>query len=346
MLNSLWFRTNFSSTSVVSPFHGGSLQLKLFSSAARPIWSFAEADSFSANYLMKIWGLSREKAFSAAKHLNIESTEKPDSVIAFLKNHGFTTEQIGSMVRSGQGFLEKHIVPSYNYINSLFKSNGVNFVSMKKLAMILYCDLQRHLLPNVEVLREAGVLDKKIIFLVVHQPRVFMVDEKRFRKTVEEVEKMGFSPSMLRFVLALEVRCLMSKSMWEKKVAIYNKWGWSDGEIILAFEKLPQCMLVSVDKLLAVMDFFVNNMGFDHSLVSKRPQLIKFSLEKRIRPRCSVYKILVENGLIKKRSNLTPVVESTEKDFLKKFVMCYEKEVPGLLQLYQERVGNVKVYDK
>ncbi|KAL0428682.1 UNVERIFIED_CONTAM: hypothetical protein Sradi_0494200 [Sesamum radiatum] len=238
--------------------------------------------------------------------------------------------------------LEKHIVPSYNYINSLFKSDRVNFVSTTKLGRILCCDLQRHLLPNVEVLREAGVPDKKISFLMVHQPRIFMVDEKRFRKTVEEVQKMGFSTSGLRFVLALEVCRSMSKSMWEKKVAIYKKWGCSDDEIISAFEKLPQCMSVSVDKIMAVMDFLVNNMGFDHSLVLKRPQLIYYSLEKRIRPRCSVYKILVENGLIKKRSNLTPVVEYTEKDFLKKFVMCYEKEVPGLLQLYQEQLAMSK----
>ncbi|KAL0414701.1 UNVERIFIED_CONTAM: hypothetical protein Sradi_1671800 [Sesamum radiatum] len=250
MLNPLcrfWFRTNLSITCVVSPFHGKlcSLQLKLFSSAARPISSFAKADSFSANYLMKTWGLSREKAFSAAKHLNIESTEKPDSVIAFLKIHGFTTEQIRRMVRR------------------------VNFVSTTKLGRILCCDLQRHLLPNVEVLREAGVPDKKISFLMVHQPRIFMVDEKRFRKTVEEVQKMGFSTSGLRFVLALEVCRSMSKSMWEKKVAIYKKWGCSDDEIISAFEKLPQCMSVSVDKIMAVMDFLVNNMGFDHSLVEK-----------------------------------------------------------------------------
>ncbi|KAK4405593.1 hypothetical protein Sango_0565800 [Sesamum angolense] len=263
MLNSIcrfWFRTNFSSTGVVSPFYGKlcPLQLKLFSSAARPSWSFAKRDSFSANYLMKTWGLSREKAFSAAKHLNIESTEKPDSVIAFLKNHGFTTEQIRNMVRrfpyiivsdpektlfpkiefflslgisdievakifmAAPGIfkrsLEKHIIPSYSYIKSLFDSNGLNIVSMKKLARILCCDLQHHLLPNVEVLREAGVPDKKVIFLVGYQPRVFMVDEKRFRKTVEELKKMGFSPSVWRFVLALQVRRSMSKSMWEKKV--------------------------------------------------------------------------------------------------------------------------------
>lgn len=38
----------------------------------------------------------------------------------------------------------------------------------------------------------------------------------------------------------------MSKSMSEKKVAIYKKWGWSDDEIISAFEKNPYCMLVPV----------------------------------------------------------------------------------------------------
>ncbi|KAK4425828.1 hypothetical protein Salat_1776800 [Sesamum alatum] len=214
---------------------------------------------------------------------------------------------------------------------------------MKNLHRILCCNLQSHLLPNVEVLRKAGVPDKKVIFLAVHQHRVFMVDKKRFRKTVEEVKKIGFSPSVLRFVSAVHVRRVVSKSFWEKKVVSYKKWGWSEDEIISAFEKHPYCMLVSVDKIMSTMDFLVNNMGSDPSVVLKRPKLILYSLEKRIRPRYSVYKILLENGLIKKGSNLVPVVDSSEKDFLKKFVMCYEKEVPGLLQLDQEQVGNVKV---
>ncbi|CAA2991157.1 transcription termination factor MTERF15, mitochondrial-like [Olea europaea subsp. europaea] len=210
---------------------------------------------------------------------------------------------------------------------------------MKRLAEIFCCDLQSRLLPNIEVLREAGVPESKIVVLLQYQPRVLMVGRERFRKVVEEVKELGIRPSCLSFILAVQAFRAMNKSTWEKKVALYKKWGWSEDEIILAFKKHPYCMMISADKITAVMDFLINKMGFESSVVLHRPALLSYSLEKRIIPRCSVYKVLLENGLIDKGKLLVLLVEKTEQKFLQRFVQRYEGEAPGLLNLYEKELA-------
>lgn len=116
---------------------------------------------------------------------------------------------------------------------------------------------------------------------------------------MDEVKKIGFNPSKTSFVLAINALRAMNKSTWENKVEVYKKWGWIQDEILVAFKKHPSCMIVSEDKIDGVMDFLVNKMGWESSLVAKRPKIITQSLEKRIVPRNAVYQALLLQGLIK-----------------------------------------------
>ncbi|KAL7210403.1 hypothetical protein ACSBR1_031875 [Camellia fascicularis] len=171
-----------------------------------------------------------------------------------------------------------------------------------------------------------------------------MTTSDRFRKIVNEVKKMGFNPVSLKFVIAFQAVSSMSKLTWEKKVEVYKKWGWSEDEILVAFEKYPWCMMASKHKIMRVMEFFVNKMGWDSSFLARSPILIGFSLEKRIVPRCAVYQVLLSKGLIKNNNfNLANMLKKPEKWFLKKVVNCHEEEVPGLLKLYKEKLALAKL---
>ncbi|CAI9776251.1 unnamed protein product [Fraxinus pennsylvanica] len=338
-------------------------------------------ESFTINYLMNTFGFSPQKALSASKYVNFDSKEKPDSVVAMWKSRGFTAEQIVQMVKRNplimvcdphmtilpkiefflslgmpesdmvsifcgapnifKRSLEKQIKPSYNYIKSLFESNGKSFGSMRRLAEIFCCDIQSQLLPNIDVLREAGVLESKIVELLQTQPRALMVRRERFKKVVEEVKELGFRPSSSKFIVAVHAIRSMNKLTWEKKVVLYKKWGWSEGEIISAFEKHPYCMMISTDKITPKMDFLINKMGFESSYVLSRPSLLSYSLGNRIIPRCSVYKVLLEKGLINKVK--VSMLVYTEKKFLQRFVQRYEGEAPGLLKLYEKELALSKI---
>ncbi|XP_058203930.1 uncharacterized protein LOC131318120 [Rhododendron vialii] len=177
----------------------------------------------------------------------------------------------------------------------------------------------------------------------MRRPRAFAVGSNRFRICVDEVKRMGFNPSQMEFMSAIRVLTGMSKSTWEKKVEVYKKWGWTQDEILVAFKKHPNCMIASQDKINRVMDFLVKKMGWESSLVARRPKIIQLILEKRIVPRSAVYKALLLQGLIKTNGiSLSTWLNFSEKQFWKKVLSYKMEEAPELLKLYNETLDLAK----
>uniref|UniRef100_A0A7N2LUR8 Mitochondrial transcription termination factor family protein n=1 Tax=Quercus lobata TaxID=97700 RepID=A0A7N2LUR8_QUELO len=108
----------------------------------------------------------------------------------------------------------------------------------------------------------------------------------------------------------------MNKSTWERKVNAYKRWGLSEDEILVAFAKNPCCFRASEDKIMMVMDFLINKMGLEASLIVKRPTLISLSLEKRLIPRALAIQFLRSKGLVKKNFYLPTAFEYVEELFL------------------------------
>ncbi|GFP81938.1 hypothetical protein PHJA_000337100 [Phtheirospermum japonicum] len=348
------------------------LQLNPFSSKT------ANQNNFTADYLVNKLGFSPETALTASKSLKFKSPEKPDSVIAFLNNNGFNQDQIVTMVRKypkiiscdpqktllpkieyfrSSGLpqpdvtdlfvltprlfgssLNKLIAPKFDYLKTLFESNGASLKYFKRLPHILRCNFGSILIPNIENLREAGVGYSEILNLLQYQPRAFMVDTGKFREVVTEVKRLGFNPSEFKFVVAVHALRSMTKSSWENKLRVYMKWGWSEDDCISAFIKQPYIMVKSEDYITKVMGLLVNEMGFCSSLVSRSPYVLSYSFEKRLRPRSRVYKFLWENGLKKRRSDCLPSFSQRERDFLRDFVVKYEKEAPELVKMYRREL--------
>ncbi|KAL6343890.1 hypothetical protein AAG906_027662 [Vitis piasezkii] len=237
--------------------------------------------------------------------------------------------------------LENQIIPSYNFFKDFFQSEEMAMGIVKRFARILLFDLHTYVESNINALQEFEVPKSNIAALLRHQPRVFMVRPNQFREILEEVKKMGFDPSQMKFVLAVQAIRGMSKSTWERKIDAYKSWCCSEEEIRLAFLKLPWSMVLSEDKLMATMDFYVNKMGWESSFIARRPVLLSLSLEKRIIPRYSVVQVLLSKGLINKDISPRVLFESTEKKFMQKFVNLYKKEASQLLNLYQERKKSI-----
>lgn len=71
-----------------------------------------------------------------------------------------------------------------------------------------------------------------------------MVSHKqvKFKAGVEDVIKLGFQPSQLSFIQALDATLSNSKPLWKHKIEVYKSWSWIDDEISLAFRKYPLYM--------------------------------------------------------------------------------------------------------
>ncbi|KAM3704565.1 hypothetical protein ACJW31_03G015000 [Castanea mollissima] len=352
--------------------------IALLLSSFKYISSTSNQHSFTVSYLRNPCGFSPEAALSASKHVNFENPHKADLVISFFKHHGFSQTQVSNVIREyprvlasdphktllpkleffhSKGFttsdiatvlsrnsrilkrsLKNHIIPSFVFFENFLGTDGNTITAVRRFPGILIVKLDTHVVPNINLLRENGVPESNICTLIKKCPRIITTGAFRFKEIVEEVKEMGFNPLGLSFILAIFAMRGMNKSTWERKVNAYKRWGLSEEEILVAFGRSPQCIMASEDKIMRVMDFLVNKMGLEASLIVKRPKLLNFSLEKRLIPRASVIQVLQSKGLIKKLFYLPAVFEDAEELFLQKFVMPYEKEASELLQLYKERL--------
>ncbi|KAL4571587.1 hypothetical protein LXL04_018350 [Taraxacum kok-saghyz] len=196
--------------------------------------------------------------------------------------------------------LLKLFLPTKHGIRDLIQSNDKTLTAIKICPQILVWNSQANMAPNIQLLRDFGVLGSSILFLLTYQPKVFLTPTSHFKKGVQQVVEMGFDPLKTSFMLGVHVIRSVSKSTWEKKMETYEKWGWSKDQILVAFRAKPWCMMMSVEKIDKVMEFLVKKMGLETSAIAKNCVLISHSMEKMIIPRSLVYRYCLENGLIKR----------------------------------------------
>ncbi|XP_026398330.1 uncharacterized protein LOC113294126 [Papaver somniferum] len=188
---------------------------------------------------------------------------------------------------------------------------------------------------NLELLRFEGVPQSTISKFLIAKPRAFTGDSDKFKTIVEKIKGMGFNPLLTTFVVAVRGLVGMSEATWKSKVDVYKRWGWSEDQIQTAFRKSPYCMMYSEKKITAVMDFLVNEVGYNSLNIAENPRIFDNSLKDRIIPRCFVIRILVSKGLIKEKSSLTSLSTMTDMSFSKMFVKPYEKQAPELTKLLE-----------
>ncbi|KAF3953472.1 hypothetical protein CMV_021090 [Castanea mollissima] len=154
------------------------------------------------------------------------------------------------------------------------------------------------------------------------QPRALRVNPVQFREALEKVKEIGFNP------FDDEV-CQGSTCYVANEVDVFKKWGWSEAEheISLAFRRHPWCMMVLKDKSMRVMDFLVNKMGMESSVIMKYSEL-----GKAIDYYGFGFQVLLSRGLVKKDFKMYTCFVCSEKTFMQKFVMPHE-EVSVLLKL-------------
>ncbi|KAF8408733.1 hypothetical protein HHK36_004801 [Tetracentron sinense] len=308
-------------------------------------------------------------------HLQLKTSDRANSVLSLFSNHGFTKPQISKLITrrpsllladsqktlspkiefllsrglSGPDLakiicrdpfvlakgLELQFIPSFDYLKTVLHTDNNVAAVLKRTTRFVLTNLQQIIEPNIALLRAHGVPESRISTLLIYQPRSILQSSDRFNEILEKIKDMGFDSQSSTFVLAINVIAGTTETTWQGKLAVYRRWGWSEDQIHSAIRKQPLCMLTSEKKIMEVMDFLVNIMGWKSSVIANCPSLLLLSLEKRIIPRCSVIQVLLSKGLIGKDLSLSSVLKASEKDFLKKYVTKYLVEVPQLLEVYQ-----------
>ncbi|XVF28359.1 hypothetical protein REPUB_Repub15cG0022900 [Reevesia pubescens] len=302
---------------------------------ADSVISFLEKQGVSKSQIKTI--VKKEPRVLAS---NVDKTILPK--LGFLRSKGFSSPDLARLLSNFpyilQISLERQIIPFFNSFSNLIHSDQNTIKAIRRYPYLISYDIDIFnglLLSNINILRDHGVPESNIIKLLHQYPSALLINPGSLKEIVEKVEESGFDPLRLKFAYAIAVLASMSKSIWERKVDVYKKWGWSDEEIWECFRKYPSCFALSEDKIMANMDFLVNKMGLASSCVANQPSILRQSFKKRIVPRGLFAQHLLSKGLIKDFS-LSSLFDSSEKQFLKYFVTRYVAEASELLKLYRK----------
>ena len=230
--------------------------------------------------------------------------------------------------------LKKQLLPSYDFLKTVLVEEKV-LATLKRAPRSFLCNVTNNMTPNIAHLRQLGLPQSTISFLVSNYPSEAFIKHTRFVEAVQRVMEMGFDPLKTVFVLAIQVLLKTSKPKLESKLELYKRWGWSKDMALSAFKRHPNCMLLSEEKITKAMDFLVNKMGWPSANIAINPVVLFLSLEKRIMPRFSVIQILLAKDLVKNDLSLSTILIRNERRFLEKFVIKFQDNIPQLLNVYQ-----------
>ena len=343
----------------------------------------SDSTSFAVSYLVNNFGFSSQSAskLCSTYKVSFKNAQKPESVLKFFTNYGFSDSQLRHMIAKMPGLLScnpsKTLLPKFQFflskeastsdiVNLVSKNPRVLSVSLKNQIVpnyeLVYRFLQSHkeilaklnynanllcdrtVQNNITMLIENGVSDSNIKTLLREQTRIFKTRD--MLKSVKELKDLGFNPSKTTFGVALHAKTTVNNTLWNEKVDAFKKWGWSEQDSLEAFRKKPYSMLASIEKMNLVMNFWVNQLGWDAMAIAKTPYILSLSLEKRIIPRAAVVQFLLNKGLTNRNASLTYPFVVTDKLFLNLFIKRFENEASYLLKLYEEKRNNGYTKDK
>ncbi|KAL9276807.1 hypothetical protein ACSQ67_025644 [Phaseolus vulgaris] len=331
--------------------------------------------TFNVYDIINSSGLSSEKALKLTKRLELKKPDGANAVIDLLRNYGFSDTHLHSLVKKIPSVLlskpEKTLLPKLKFFHSIgfsttdlprFLIGNTSFLSssLDKTIIPRYQIIKRlvhsdkevvstlkhdrwHVnrgnflssVQNVGTLRQLGVPQHSISFLVTNFPSVTFMNHSRFVEAVEKVKEMRFDPLKVNFVVALQVFAKMSEAMWKSKLEAFERWGWSTDICLLAFRKHPQFLMLSDNKIMKILSFLMKDMGLPVEHIAGCPEILKCNLEKTVIPRCAVVKLLKSRGLIKSDLKISTFIKISEKVFLERYVTRFQKNEPLVLDAYK-----------
>ncbi|XP_037470077.1 uncharacterized protein LOC119342849 [Triticum dicoccoides] len=330
----------------------------------------------SVSYLISR-GLSPTAAGAAttSQHLRIRSTDKADAVRALLKLYGFTDADIVRALRSAPvllvfdperilrpkldlfaslGFeprklasepfllgrsLDKHLVPAIQFLRGIIGSDDNLRLAFHRAPRALSVDLNNNMRPAVEALRRGGLGEADISKLLVIHLGVLMSSPYRIGEIFEELKAMGMSILDPRFLYCFRAMSSLKRESWLRKLAFYQSFGLSEGEVLEAFKKQPTIFLFTDESINKKVRFLLDELKLGIRDVIARPVVLAYSLEKCILPRCAVLSVLMREGRIQRYSiKLLQALLGSSGNFSTRFVLRHADDVPDVVKAYEGKI--------
>ncbi|XP_071737743.1 uncharacterized protein [Rutidosis leptorrhynchoides] len=320
---------------------------------------------FMVDYLINSLNFTKQEAITTSTKLfHLKSTKKPQSVIDFLKTHNLSQPQIKSIVISQPNILlrrvDKTLEPKFRVLSETGFSGSDILTVIKKDPNLLDRRVDTYIVPtinymlrimgtkenivkaierspwpfygkyfrvNVMLLQKYGFCRKDIERIILRNPRVVSQNRLRLESKLDQVEKeFGISPRSCVFSYGLSALCAMNESTLHKKFEMFRSFGWSDSDIEIIAKSQPLCFTISEERLSKMLSFFMEEVGYTSSRLATCGCVLKYSLEKRVKPRYQLFKVLRDEGV--RVQEFHTIVYLSNINFMKNVVHRYKEDIP------------------
>ncbi|KAL8513998.1 hypothetical protein ACS0TY_013204 [Phlomoides rotata] len=298
---------------------------------------------------------------------HLKNPENAVSVLAFLKQSGFSNAQLGLILKSRPGILRRslgngikpkiqlfqqegfssgdickiissnppildisvknNIVPTLCVLKGILDSQSEVAKVLKRCPRLVTANFRNTVLPNVEFLKSCGIPMERIQMIFIAYPGCLIVKPEIMRKNAEKAKGMGLNPTSPNFVYAVSVFSKMSDEALELKLEAFRQLGFSDIDILAIFRKMPMVLRLSVENVKKTKEILLATGKFDISSIVNCPLSLACSIEKKYIPRLQILRILETKSLIKQWPSLATICILSADKFSDKFVKPYMDEV-------------------
>ncbi|XP_065867783.1 transcription termination factor MTERF8, chloroplastic-like isoform X2 [Euphorbia lathyris] len=318
------------------------IRLRFLHSSGPPLPTAATSSpSFNVDFLINSCGLSLKSALSVSNkfQLNDKTPQNPQSVLQLLKSHHFSDSHVAQLIvklpRVLSCRIHDNLKPKFEYLDKIgFEdSDDKLLVAVKRAPWLLSSNIKILLQPNVDALMKEGVPAHVVErFLTLH-PRSMFQNPENLINAVNTLKNLGFETTDTMFIHAFRVMVQMSESTWKKKIEVMKSMGFSEEDILKTFKRFPQFLAYSEENIRKTLNFYFNTMKLELETIIVNPALLGYSIEKRVRPRYHVLKVLESKKLIKGIKEIV-FIKIVENNFLEKYIDQFIDEVPSLLEFY------------
>ncbi|XP_078150300.1 uncharacterized protein LOC144545609 isoform X1 [Carex rostrata] len=243
-------------------------------------------------------------------------------------------------------------------------------VLLKKGPSLLNSNLEKVIVPNLSFLQnQCGLSVRQIVQLIKLAPRLISSKPETIKIKAKSAEELGISCSSQMFVFALITVANVNKStlnsrisylksmglsqediarvigktpnvlqlseeLLSRKIELLKSMGLSQEDVTCVIGKFPTVLHLSEELLGHKMEFLMNELGCGKIDVVCNPALLGCHMQKRLIPRSIVRKMLMSKGHPMASKAFVSFIKPSEKDFLEKFVLPFEHDIPGLGQAY------------
>ncbi|GAB2224267.1 hypothetical protein Droror1_Dr00005019 [Drosera rotundifolia] len=310
----------------VKPVSGHLIQSRLLSSPANGVES-PSGSVFVLDFLKKS-GFSDAQLEKMLKRMpkvlkaDLDKTIKP-KIQVFL-DWGFSGADTGEVLSKDPYVLERgpdKITASLVILKRVLGSDLIVMKAVKSCPWFLKHDLERNLVPNVELLASRGVSMLRIVRVICHHPRVFFHCPEAMRGFMKKVEEMGVDERSGEFLFAIITISSMHNENWESKLELFRRLGFGEDDVLNVIRRCPRVFTYSAIRIKNTVEFYLGRGKVDIPFVVEHPSLLALSLEHRLKPRIVVLDELMSKKLLKRKPSLTYVMKLSHEQFRKKYLL-------------------------